>query len=68
MAKANHRIGEDICNLLISGNMGKRDDLGVICVSDVMTIHFNVFDAFMVQKICCNLNCASIVAIEWCRL
>lgn len=62
------RLGEDICNLLTGGNMEEKNNFEIIGISDLMTVHFDLFGAFMVYMISCNLNSTSVVTVERCRL
>lgn len=49
MMEARQGFGEDICDLLSRENVGKNYELGIICVSNLMTIYFNMFSAFMMH-------------------
>ena len=47
MPKTRNNLGKYMCKLKLQGNVGKRDNTIIKSLTNGMTIHFNMFGAFM---------------------
>ena len=64
MALSCHGFCKRISYLQITGYMWKSNDSLIYSFSDIMTVHFNVFGPFMINRIGSNLNSACVVSVE----
>ena len=57
-------FGEDICKLLVSGDMWKAYDIVIVFIPNEMTSHFNILGAFMKNGIFSEANSISIICMK----
>lgn len=48
-------LSKDISKLVLCGNIGRIDDLGLQLISNVMTVNLYMFGPFMKQRIMSNM-------------
>lgn len=54
--------------LKVGTNMWKFDNTMTECISDIKAIYFDVFYAFMVDRIGSNLNDTFVISMKWSRI
>ena len=64
MAWSRQSFGEDVYKLEFARNMWKTRDLVIICISNKMTIHLNMFCTFMKNWILSDTDGTSIVCMK----